>query len=113
MGEQLKSRWKIDTLKPAAVGLWKFASLFAQESSMIDITLTPEQEAQAQRMAAIIGRKAQEEALRMARIMASKPDAELVGATEFQIRERAHKLAAHAIETALNERKKGGTKDRA
>jgi hypothetical protein len=69
---------------------------------MIDITLTPEQEAQAQRMAAIIGRKAQEEALRMARIMASKPDAELVGATEFQIRERAHKLAAHAIETALN-----------
>jgi hypothetical protein len=80
---------------------------------MIDLTLTPEQEAQAQRMAAIIGKKAQEEALHMARIMASKPDAQLLGATEFEIRDRAHKIAAHAIETALNERKKGGTKGRA
>jgi hypothetical protein len=80
---------------------------------MIDIKLTPEQEAQAQRIAAIIGKKAQEEALNMARIMASKPDAQLLGATEFEIRERSHKLAAHAIETALNERKKGGTKGRA
>jgi hypothetical protein len=79
---------------------------------MRDIVLTPEQEAQAQRLADIIGKKAQEEALRMARIMASKPDAELLGATEFEIRDRAHDLAAHAIETALNERKKGGTKDR-
>ena len=78
---------------------------------MIDLTLTPEQEAQAQRIAAIIVRKAQEEALNMARIMASKPDAQLLGATEFQIRDRAHQLAAYAIETALNERKKGGTKD--
>jgi hypothetical protein len=80
---------------------------------MIDIPLTPEQEAQAQRIAAIIGKKAQEEALNMARIMASKPDAQLLGATEFVIRERSHKIAAHAIETALNERKKGGTKGQA
>ena len=80
---------------------------------MIDITLTLEQEAQAQRIAAIIGKKAQEEILDMARIMASKPDAQLLGATEFEIRDRAHKIAAHAIETALNERKKGGTKGQA
>ena len=80
---------------------------------MMDIKLTAEQEAQAQRIAAIIGKKAQEEALNMARIMASKPDAELLGATEFQIRERSHQLAAHALETALNERKKGGTTGRA
>lgn len=80
---------------------------------MIDIALPPEQEAQAQRIAAIIVKKAQEEALNMARIMASKPDAQLLGASEFAIRERSHKLAAYAIETALNERKKGGTKARA
>jgi hypothetical protein len=80
---------------------------------MIDLYLTPEQEAEAQRVAAIIGKKAQEEALHMARILASKPDAQLLGATEFQVRERAHQLAAHALETALNERKKGGTKGRA
>jgi len=77
---------------------------------MIDIPLTPEQEAQAQRLAAIIGKKAQEEALYMARLLVSKPDHKLLGATEFEIRDRAHKLAASAIETALNERKKGGTK---
>ena len=49
----------------------------------------------------------------MARILASKPDAQLLGATEFEIRDRAHALAAHAIETAVNRRKKGGTKGRA
>ena len=75
--------------------------------------LTAEQEAEAQRLAKLIGQKAQEEALAMARLLASKRDHELLGATEFEIRERMHKLGAHAIETALNERKKGGTKGRA
>lgn len=76
---------------------------------MAQLKLTPEQEAEAQRLAVIVGKKAQEEALQMMRIMVSKPDRQLLGATEFEIRERAHQLAAHAIETALNERKKGGT----
>ena len=80
---------------------------------MSDIVLTPEQEAVAQRLAAIIGKKAQEEALLMARLLASKPDAQLLGATEFAIRDRVHKLGAFALETALKERKKGGTKGRA
>ena len=76
---------------------------------MLDITLTPEQEAEAQRLAAIFRRKADEEALNMARILVSKPDNKLLGATEFQMRQRAHDFAANALETALNERKKGGT----
>lgn len=80
---------------------------------MADINLTPEQEAEAQRLAALIGKKTQEETLQMMRIMVSKPDAQLLGATEFEIRDRAHQVAAHALETALNERKKGGTKGRA
>lgn len=80
---------------------------------MVDLTLTPEQEAHAQRIAAIILKKAQEEVLNMARIMASKPDAELLGATEFEMRERGQQIVAHAIATAVNERKKGGTKGRA
>ena len=80
---------------------------------MLDITLTHDQEQEAQRLAAIIGKKAQEEALNMARLLASKTDDKLLGATEFEIRERAHKFAAAAIETALNERKKGGTVGRA
>jgi hypothetical protein len=80
---------------------------------MARLKLTPEQETEAQRLAALIGKKAQEEALEMMRIMVSKPDRELLGATEYEIRDRAHQFAAHAIETALNERKKGGTKGRA
>ena len=80
---------------------------------MLEITLTQEQEAQAQQMAAIIGKKVSQEVLNMARILASKADAELLGATEFQIRDRAHEVAAHAIESALNERKKKRTKGRA
>jgi len=80
---------------------------------MVALDLTPEQEAEAQRWAALIARKAQEEALHMMRILVSQPDAQLLGATEFEIRDRAHHLAAHAIETALEERKKGGIKDQA
>jgi hypothetical protein len=80
---------------------------------MIDPVLTPEQEAEAQKLAALIGQKAQAEALRIARLLASKPDCQLLGATEFEIRDRVHKLGAFAIETALEERKKGGTKVRA
>jgi hypothetical protein len=80
---------------------------------MSELVLTPEQEAEAQRLAEIIGRKAQEEALRMARLLVSKPDAELLGRTEYELRDRAHGLAAGALETALRERKKGGTTGRA
>lgn len=80
---------------------------------MADLQLTPEQEAAAQRMAAILGQKFQEEALRLARLLAAKPDAELLGQTEFEVRDRVHELGAVALETALQERKKGGTTGRA
>jgi hypothetical protein len=80
---------------------------------MSTLNLTPEQEAQAQRLAAIIGRRAQEEALQMARLLTSKADSEIFGKTEFELRDRAHRFAADVLETALRERKKGGTAGRA
>jgi hypothetical protein len=80
---------------------------------MSEVALTPHQEAEAQRLAEIIGRKAQEEALRMARILISKSDAEIFGKTEYELRDSAHRVAAHALEAALLERKKGDTKGRA
>lgn len=80
---------------------------------MADIQLTAEQEAEAARIAEIIKLKVQDEVFRMARLLASKPDAELLGKTEFEIRDRVHQIGALAIETALDERKKGGTKVRA
>jgi hypothetical protein len=80
---------------------------------MTELKLTPEQEAEAQRLADIIVQKTKVEALQMARLLVSKPDHELLGASEFEIRERAHKIGAVAIETAVNQRKKGGTQGRA
>lgn len=80
---------------------------------MSEPTLSPEQEAAAQRLAAVILEKTKEETLRIARLLISKRDEELLGATEFEVRDRVHHIGAVAMETALNERKKGATKDRA
>jgi hypothetical protein len=79
---------------------------------MAKFELTPEQEVEAQRLTALTSQKVQEEVLQMYRLMLSKADGQLLGETEFEMRDRAHKLAAQVIQTALNERKKGGTKGR-
>jgi len=44
--------------------------------------------------------------------LASKPNAELFGETEFQIRDRCLHLGACVFDAALEERKKGGIKGR-
>ena len=75
--------------------------------------LTPEQEAEARRLAELIAAKAHEELLQVMRLLVSKRDDQLFGETEFQVRDLVHRLGAHALETAVNERKKGGTKGRA
>jgi len=78
-----------------------------------EVVLTADQEAEAKRLAELIAAKAQEEALILARMLVSRAPAELLGQTEFDVRERVHQLGAFAVETALNERKKGGTLGRA
>jgi hypothetical protein len=45
--------------------------------------------------------------------MASKDDAHLLGDTEFQVRDGVHALGSQVLQVTLDERKKGGTKDRA
>ena len=76
---------------------------------MADIPLTPEQEAEAQvlaeRLQALVG----DELRALTRLLASKNDAELLGRTEFQMRDRLHQLGARILEAALGERNKGGT----
>ena len=80
---------------------------------MAQLNLTPEQEAQAQRLTDQIMVRTREEVLQMNRLRMSKRDSELLGPSEFEIRDRVHDLGAKVIEAALNERKKGGTKGRA
>jgi hypothetical protein len=84
---------------------------FAKTSLPSD--LTPEQEAEARRLADIIAAKAKGELLQITRLLVSKAPDQLFGETEFQVRDLVHKIGAQAIETAVNERKKGATKGRA
>jgi hypothetical protein len=77
------------------------------------LDLSSEQEAQAQRLTDLVMARTREEVLQINRLLVSKPDHQLLGQTEFEVRDRVHKIGAHALETALQERKKGGTKGRA
>jgi hypothetical protein len=79
----------------------------------MDTDLTPQQEAEAQRLFQALQQPFLDEALRLARLLAAKPDAQLLGRTEFEVRDAVHKLGAAALQAALDGRKKGGTAGRA
>jgi hypothetical protein len=66
--------------------------------------LPAELEAQAQELAARIRRRADDELLALARLLVSKPDHELFGETEFQIRTLVHRIGARAIEERSKKR---------
>lgn len=72
--------------------------------------LSAEQEAEAQRIFQILKGTTDDDLLALARLLASKKDRDLLGQTEFEVRDRVHQIGAKAIQTVLNERKKGGTK---
>jgi hypothetical protein len=77
---------------------------------MFHPNLTPRQQAEADRLTELLMKAASEEIRGIAELLASKPDNQLLGKTEFEVRDRVHKIGAKAIETTLNERKKGGTR---
>jgi hypothetical protein len=77
---------------------------------MAELQLTPDQEAEAQRIAQMVQDKFRDEAIQMARLLASKTDGEVFGQTEYDIRDRVHQLGCVIYEAALEERKKRGTK---
>jgi hypothetical protein len=71
--------------------------------------LTPQQQAEAERLFEALQRPFLDEARRLARLLAAKPDSQLLGKTEFEVRDAVHRLGATALQSALDERKKGGT----
>ncbi len=77
---------------------------------MAEQHLTPEQETEAQALFQRLKAAFEREALQLARLMASKEDRQLLGGTEFEVRDQVHRLGAQVLETALQERKKKGTK---
>jgi hypothetical protein len=72
--------------------------------------LTPEQAAQAEQIFLTLKQATETDLRQLAALLASKPDSQLLGQTEFEVRDRVHQIGAKALETAVNLRKKGGTK---
>ena len=79
---------------------------------MSDVVLTPEQEAEAERIFDQAMAQARVELKQAARLVASKKNSELFGETEFALRDAVHRIGARAVDAALQERKKRGTKAR-
>ena len=76
---------------------------------MDELILTAEQAAEAERILDVVKGAAEVEIRQIARLLASKSNRELFGATEFRVRDVVHRIGARALEAALEERKKGGT----
>jgi hypothetical protein len=72
--------------------------------------LTPDQAETAERIFQSLRQAVESDLRSLAELLASKPDRQLLGQTEFEVRDRVHQIGAKAIETALGERKKGGIK---
>ncbi len=74
------------------------------------LILSPQQDAEAERLFQTLRPALEAELRQMTRLLASKPDDKLLGKAEFEVRDRVHTIGAKVIEAALNERKKGGTR---
>lgn len=77
---------------------------------MSRLPLTPDQAQLSDRIYQALRQAADSDLRTLADLLASKPDRQLLGQTEFEVRDHAHKIGAKALETALEERKKGGTR---
>ena len=71
--------------------------------------LTPEQQAEADRIFAALQQAAVTDLRELANLLATKDDSNTFGATEYTVRDIALRIGAKALESALEGRKKGGT----
>src|SRR4051812_31846795 len=69
--------------------------------------LSPEQLLEAERIFLAMRQATEDEQWQIAQLLASKPDDQIFGATEYQVRDLTHKIGAKAIEAALVGRKRG------
>lgn len=71
--------------------------------------LTPEQQSQAEQLQAAVLEAAADDIRDLVETLVRTTDATIFGENEFVIRDIVHRIGAKAVETALRERKKGGT----
>jgi hypothetical protein len=75
--------------------------------------LSPEQAERAEQIFHSLRQATEDDLCGIAELLACKEDSQLLGPAEFEVRDRVHTIGAKALQTALNQRKKGGTKGRA
>lgn len=71
---------------------------------------TPEQAELSDRIHHSLRQAAEADLRQPADRLASEPDRQLLGPTEFEVRDLVHGIGAKAFETALDERRKGATR---
>jgi hypothetical protein len=76
---------------------------------MSRLPLSPQQAELSDRIFQTLRQAAEADLRSLADLLASKEDRQLLGKTEFEVRDLVHRIGAKALETALDERKKGGT----
>jgi hypothetical protein len=72
--------------------------------------ITPEENAEVQRIHDVILKAMDREIWQIAQFMVTRRDDQLFGSAEFTLREKALRMGAKALETTVNDRKKRGTK---
>lgn len=80
------------------------STLYLREATMKE-SLTPAQEAQAQKLAHSLAKAAYDDLLRMARTLVATDNASLFGDTEFTVRDISHDIAAKASQQHLEQKK--------
>ena len=73
------------------------------------VTDVADTEQEIQRLADEVQRATRDEVVQMVRLLRSRPDGQVLGAAEFQVRDLAHRLAAKAVQAEVNRRQKRAT----
>jgi len=80
----------------------------ARDQKQANVELTADQEADAKLIYERIRAKVDGQVREMARLMASKPNNEILGPGEFELRDRLNEVGVSVLEATLNERAKKG-----
>lgn len=80
---------------------------------MDEINLSADKEAEERRILDVVIGAAEVEFRQLVKLLVSKPNRELLGVTEYLVRDGVHRIGVRLLEAALEERKKRGIAGRA
>lgn len=80
---------------------------------MSERLMTSEESARVEEILDNVLGHARVELKKLAELLVTKPNGEFFGETEFLVRDAMHRIGSRLYDASLDERKKGGTADRA